>query len=581
MIKEIIFLVLILIQIINCELIYSGQDASFNPDWWQKEIIYQIYVRSFKDSDGDGIGDLRGITEQVEHFSNIGVSAIWLTPIYQTPGVDFGYDISDFERIDETFGTMSDFDNLVVTYHRYGIKIILDFVPNHTSDKHVWFKKSVQRIAPYTDYYIWHDGIKNSEGKRMPPNNWLSVFNSGSAWKWNEQRNQYYLHQFLEEQPDLNFRNPNVVHEIRKALYFWLERGVDGFRLDSANFLFESKDLSNEPKAENNTNMKDTDYYSLNHTYTIDQPETYELHHTWRELLDEYKEKDGSTRLLVVECYSPFNQTMKYYGNSTVPGAHFPFNFMLIINFNRQSNANQLQTLVTKWIKNMPKGMWPNWVLGNHDNSRIASRFDPMLVDGLHMFQMLLPGTPVTYYGDELGIRDTFVRWDQTIDKGALNVGPERYEKFTRDPVRAPFPWNYSIHGGFSYGEKTWLPVSPDYWKDNVQSEEKYKSHLKTYKQLTDLRKKPTFTHGNLHVYTISDWVFGFSRSYTDHPTYVVLINLGSEMEIINLRHIRRSLPEILMVKVSSINSGFVTGNLVSREYITLRPKAALTLTTS
>ncbi|XP_050420932.1 maltase 2-like [Adelges cooleyi] len=566
---------------VNSEIISKGLNSTYVPDWWQTSIIYQVYVRSFKDSNGDGIGDLIGLTQKTDYFKNLGVGAIWLSPIFQSPQLDFGYDISNYKEIDKSYGSLADFDRLLIEFHKAGIKVILDFVPNHTSDEHEWFIKSVKKIAPFTDFYVWKDPVIK-DGERHPPNNWLSVFNSGSAWEWNEERQQYYLHQFLVKQPDLNYRCPTVVEDIKNTLSFWLGRGVDGFRFDATNYLFEREDLLDEPKS-GKPDYEDTDYDSLNHIHTLDQPETYDMVRVWREYLEKYAEikQEPFTKFIMVECYSPFDKTMMYYGTPSAPAAHFPFNFQFIGKFNHQSNAHDLRDVVVSWIRNMPEGMWPNWVLGNHDNSRIASRLDPMLVDGLHMIQLLLPGTAVTYYADELGVEDTYVRWDQTIDTAGLNVGPRRYEKFSRDPARSPFPWDDSINAGFSNGSKVWLPINPRYWRDNMMAQTKFKSHLKTYKQLARLRQSPTFVRGDLHVYAFSKWVFGFSRSYYDHPTYFVIINLGSEMETINLLNARNTLPDILKVKISSINSGYVTGNLLHSEYITMRPKTALVLTTS
>ncbi|XP_050420831.1 maltase 2-like [Adelges cooleyi] len=562
------------------ENIYRTYNSTNELDWWQTGIIYQIYVRSFKDTNSDGIGDLNGVTQKVDYLKDLGIGAIWLSPIFESPQYDFGYDISNYRQIDKDYGTLADFDRLLDTYHKAGIKVLLDFVPNHSSHLHEWFLKSVKRIPPFTDYYVWEDPVITKEG-RKPPNNWLSVFNSGTAWEWNEERNQYYFHQFLVEQPDFNYRSPMLVEEMKNVLRFWLDRGVDGFRFDAVNALFERADLVDEPESgDPESGPKDYDF--LNHIYTLDQPETYEMVHQWREVIDSYKKSENdTTRMFMVECYSPVDKTMQYYGNDTALGAHFPFNFFFIKDFNRQSDAKQMRNVIASWLTNIPSGKWPNWVIGNHDNSRIASRLDPMLVDGVHMVQMLLPGTTVTYNADELGIEDTYIRWDQTIDNAGLNVGPRRYEKFSRDPERSPFPWDDSLNAGFSDGPKPWLPINPKFWRENMKQQTKYKSHLRTYKQLVSLRKSPAIMYGDLNVFILSKWVLGFSRSYLDHPTYFVVINLGSETERVNLLNARYTLPHILKVKVSSVNSGLVTGNLVRTENIILRPKAALVLTTS
>ncbi|XP_022164993.1 maltase 2-like [Myzus persicae] len=566
-------------DLVSSEFIYGGLSNSFEPNWWQANIVYQIYVRSFKDSDGDGIGDLNGITEKVSYFKSLNVGAIWLSPIFLSPQNDFGYDISDYEEIDPVYGTMVDFERLRDEFHKNGIKVLLEFVPNHTSDEHEWFQKSIMRIEPFTNYYVWKDPIIDINGNKTPPSNWLSVFNSGSAWKWNQQRNQYYLHQFQEKQPDLNYRNPSVREAMKNTLLFWLGRDVDGFKMNSVNFLFEREDLADEPKS-NNIGYLDTDYYSLSHTSTVDQPEAFTIVHEWRQLFDNYRTREKKTKFFVVECHSPLDKVLLYYGNKTSPGAHFPFNFLFIETFNQQSDAASVHNMIKYWMQNMPNGTWPNWVLGNHDNPRVATRSNPMLIDGLHMIQNLLPGTAVEYYGDELGLINTNIRWDQTVDPPGLNVGPQRYLQFSRDPVRTPFPWDTSYNAGFSNSSKLWLPINPDYWKKNMATESKCKSNLKIYKQLTQLRRSPTFVKGDLHLYTLSKWVFGFSRSFYDHPTYFIVVNFGSEIETVNLLKARNTLPLNLIVKVSSVNSGYVTGNLVNTESFLLRPKAALVLTT-
>ncbi|KAL1449503.1 hypothetical protein WDU94_002005 [Cyamophila willieti] len=291
-------------------------------DWWQTEVIYQIYPRSFKDINGDGVGDLKGIISKLGYLKGLGVNVIWLSPIFKSPMVDFGYDISDFRDIEPIFGTITDFKNLLADMKKLGMKMILDFVPNHTSDQHVWFQKSVAKVPNYADYFVWKDA-KRINGVRHPPNNWLSCF-GGSAWTWNEQRQQYYFHAFAPQQPDLNFRNPNVIGELESILRYWLDHGVDGFRFDSVPFLVEHGSFPDEPPS-GNTDFEPMDHDYLSHNYTMDQPETYEIIYRIRKLLDSYKLMDGRTRIFITECYSlSVSGLMKYYGNNTVRGAHFP-----------------------------------------------------------------------------------------------------------------------------------------------------------------------------------------------------------------------------------------------------------------
>ncbi|KAI5693939.1 hypothetical protein M8J75_008198 [Diaphorina citri] len=548
-------------------------------DWWQTDIIYQIYPRSFKDINGDGVGDLKGIISKLDYLHDLGVNVIWLSPIFKSPMVDFGYDISDFRDIEPIFGTITDFKNLLSEVKNLGMKLILDFVPNHTSDQHIWFQKSVAKVEPYTDYFIWKDG-KVVNGVRQPPNNWLSCF-GGPAWTWNEVRQQYYFHAFAKQQPDLNFRNPRVLTELINILKFWLDHGVDGFRFDSVPFLVEDDALLDEPLS-GNPDFEPTDHDYLSHNYTMDQPGTYEVIYRIRKLFDSYKYVDGQTRIFITECYSnTVDNLMRYYGNSTVRGAHFPFNFLPITHLNRQSTAVDFQDIIMTWQNNLPANMWGNWVIGNHDQKRAATRFDPELIDGLHMISLLLPGTTITYNGDELGMEDSFTRWDQTVDPQALGVGPKRYTQFTRDGCRSPFQWDGTINAGFTSGLYAWLPVNPNYYRNNLAlQKQNNRSHYYVYKSLAMLKKSATIQRGDLEVFTLSEWVLGFVRSFGDHPTYAVVINLGSELEWGDLESKRETLPPEMIVYAASKNSEVGPGEKVRTNKILLRPKQALVLTT-
>ncbi|XP_001944807.3 maltase A3-like [Acyrthosiphon pisum] len=322
-----------------------------NLDWWQTGIIYEIYPRSFMDSTGNGVGDLRGIIEKIPYLKYLGISAVWLTPIYPSPGRDMGYDITNYRGIDELMGTMEDFDELMEKLHESGIKVILDIVPNHTSDEHEWFVKSVQSIEPYTDYYIWADA-KYVNGTRQVPNNWESVFGN-SMWEWNETRQKYYLHQFLKQQPDLNFWNPLVREEIKDMMRFWLDKGVDGFRFDAVEHLYERQDLLDAPILDNGQ------LQTINYTQGLD--EVYYEVYDWRSLLEEYKKKDDQTRFMVTESYVELKYLMKYYGNETNLGAHFPFNVCLLGLPHR--SAKEFLEMLTEWMSNLPSGAWSNWVV--------------------------------------------------------------------------------------------------------------------------------------------------------------------------------------------------------------------------
>lgn len=551
-------------------------------DWWQTEVIYQIYPRSFKDGNSDGIGDLKGIVEKLPYLKQLGVGCIWLSPILKSPMADFGYDVSNFREIDPIFGTMNDFDRLLRKAHFMGFKVVMDYVPNHTSDEHEWFAKSIKRIPPYTEYYVWKDA-KYVNGKRQPPNNWLSSFGK-SAWEWNEERGQYYLHQFAVQQPEINFRNAVVYEEMKNNIIFWLSKGIDGLRIDSANFFIEDERFLDEPPSGDSFALSD-EYPSLKHIYTFDQPENIDIIKDWRKIFDKYSTK-CRPRVMITEAYSNVKNIVPYYGTDEEPGAHLPFNFLMITEVGRESNARMLRDMIMSWYDSAPPKSWANWVIGNHDNPRPATRYGHFLVDGLHMLQMLLPGTAIVYNGDELGMEDTLIRWDETKDTKALTAGKLRYHLVSRDGCRTPMQWDDSINAGFTTYLQPWLPVNPGYFKVNVKNELQRLSdgnitHLNIFRDLVKLRRNIVFQRGDMNLYVLSDWVLALTRSYPDHATFVVLLNLGSEIAIPNLIEHRPSLPEYMSVVVPSVNSNYKHGEIVSTRKVFLRPKASVVLTTS
>lgn len=370
-------------------------------DWWENGNFYQIYPRSFKDSDADGIGDLRGIAEKVPYLKEIGVDGVWLSPIFKSPMVDFGYDISDYRAIQPEYGTMTDFEHLAIECKKHEVRLILDFVPNHSSDKHDWFQKSVRREPGYENYYIWHPGkVDNVTGQRKPPNNWISLFR-GSAWTWNEQRKEYYFHQFAWQQPDLNFRNPKVVEEMTDVLRFWMGKGVSGFRVDAAPHIYEVKanasgDYPDEPVSGNCNDTQDHCY--LNHIYTMDQNETFDIIYHFREALVKYQnENGGDTRILMTEAYTSLKNIQRFYGNGLRNGSQIPFNFHFMGNIYKDTRAITFKKLVDEWLNGMPRGAQANWVLGNHDNGRISTRFGERRTDLYNILLKTLPGIAVTY----------------------------------------------------------------------------------------------------------------------------------------------------------------------------------------
>nr|XP_026488751.1 maltase A1-like [Vanessa tameamea] len=535
-------------------------------EWWETTIFYQIYPRSFMDSDGDGIGDLKGITSKLEYLKELGVGATWLSPMFQSPMYDFGYDIADFYDVHDEYGTMEDFDNLMAKAKELDIKIVLDFVPNHGSNESVWFEEALRGHEKYYDYFMWEDGIMDENGTLRPPNNWNSVFRK-SAWEYREEVGKYYLHQFVIGQPDFNYRNPEVVEEMKNVLRFWFEKGVAGFRVDAISHLFEvDKEkfggrYPDEPLSGDSTDDPEN-YNYLDHIYTKDLDETYDMVYQWREVFEEYSKKDGLERVMMTESYGSPQVTMKYFGDGERDGSHMPFNFVLISDVNGDSSAAEIKYALDKFLTFKPIDKLANWVAGNHDNNRVASRFSPMLVDGVNMIVLLLPGIAVTYMGEEIGMVDGYVSWEDTVDPSGCNTDdPINYVSASRDPERTPFQWSSEKNAGFSTGDKTWLPVAEGYETLNVEVQRTVeRSHLNIYKTLAKLRAEPAFRHGRYESVAFNSDVFAFRR-WHDGETYIVIINLRDVTYDIDLTYFDNVLGHLEVV-VNSLDSPKTVGDV-------------------
>ncbi|XP_055540588.1 maltase 2-like [Wyeomyia smithii] len=516
-------------------------------DWWENGVFYQIYPRSFKDSDDDGVGDIKGIIEKLDHLADLGVTGVWFSPLFKSPMKDFGYDISNFREIDEVFGTMEDFDALLVKAKELGIKVILDFVPNHTSDVHEWFQKAKNGDPEFRNFYVWREGKDGG-----PPNNWQSVFHV-DAWSLptdvDVEGNEYYLHQFDAGQPDLNYNEPKVKQEMTEMMEFWFDKGVDGFRIDAINHAYEHPDFLDEPLIDETEPLF---YENMHHIYTMNQNESYDLIYDWRELFDEHSVKAGSTKLMMTEAYADLEQTMRWYGNDERNGSHFPFNFAMINRVTNATNAAEMKVIIDEWLDNMPDGANANWVLGNHDRPRIASRFGTDRAASFAILELLLPGIAVVYYGEEIGMVDNrAITFNDTKDPQAINTSPETYQLYTRDPVRTPFQWDDSDYAGFktTAGEKPWLPVHPNYKEVNLAAQKtNSKSMYNLYKQLIELRKKHTLQYGDFTAKALVNNVFAFERSLADHNSYVVVINLVSSEVQLNLKNLNENISKVKVV---------------------------------
>jgi alpha-glucosidase len=475
--------------------------------WWQTGVIYQIYPRSFQDSNGDGIGDLPGITARLDHLVDLGVDAIWISPIYPSPMADFGYDVSHYCSVDPCFGTLTEFDELVAGAHARGLRIILDFVPNHSSDQHPWFVDSRSgRRSPKRDWYVWRDPKPDGS----PPTNWLSEF-GGPAWTFDEGTGQYYYHAYLKEQPDLNWRNPDVQGAMLKALRFWLERGVDGFRVDAIHHLFEDELLrDNPPNLEWRAGMSPA--RAVIRTYTMDQPEVHDAIAAMRRVADAYRD-----RVMIGEAYLPIDRLMAYYGQN-LSGFHLPFNFHLL---STPWNPKAIASLVREYEAALPPGGWPNWVLGNHDRSRLVSRLGADQARIAAMLLLTLRGTPTIYQGEEIGMADVVIPSHRVQDPWERNVPGLG---LGRDPVRTPLPWSAGENGGFTDGEP-WLPIESGLPDLNVATQlQDPTSLLSFYRALLRLRRAElALSAGEVATVEASDAALAYERIHNGRRLLVAL----------------------------------------------------------
>jgi alpha-glucosidase len=479
--------------------------------WWQQGVIYQIYPRSFQDSNGDGIGDLPGIRSRLDYLEWLGVDAVWLSPIYPSPMADFGYDISNYVDVDPLFGTLADFDRLVDDVHRRGMKLVLDFVPNHTSDQHPWFRESrSSRDNPKRDWYIWRN--PNSNGDQ--PNNWLSNF-GGSAWEFDQQTGQYYYHAFLKEQPDLNWRNVEVQNAMLDVLRFWLNRGVDGFRVDVIwHIVKDDQFRDNLP----NPNYKPqwAPHRKLMATYNTDRPEVHDIIARMRGVLDEFDD-----RMMVGEIYLPVERLVTYYG-SEGSGVNLPFNFQLI---ETTWHARAIADAVDRYESLLPKHGWPNWVLGNHDNPRIVSRIGANEARIAAMLLLTLRGTPTLYYGDEIGMHNVPIPPDRVQDPFEKNVPGLGHG---RDPARTPMQWSMANNADFSTGAP-WLPIAEDFTNVNVAlAKNQEDSLLSLYRRMIELRRsEPALAVGAYRSLPATGDVLAYIRQNAGSNSFLIVLNFG------------------------------------------------------
>ena len=516
--------------------------------WSLGTIVYHIYVRSFQDTNDDGIGDLEGVMSRLDYLSSLGINALWLSPIYPSPQADFGYDVANYTDIDPVYGSLETFDRFVHASHTRGIRVMMDFVPNHTSFKHAWFEQSrSSKDNPKRDWYIWRG--KKSDGSL--PNNWLSVF-GGSAWEWDEETEEYYLHTFEKGQPDLNWRNPEVVSAMTGVLRFWMDRGVDGFRVDVPYHMFKHEDLLDEPASPNFRPEVHGEYESLLHVHSAWLPESFAMMGKFVEVLKEYEHK-----FMVSEAWGTLDDLLTLY--KTVGWKYYaPFNFSFIT---LPWTADLHKQFIDVYDKALGDIYFPCFVLGNHDKPRIVSRIGEKQARIAAMASLTLRGIPFMYYGEEIGMSDTPLSPEQIQDpfeklSPGLGLG--------RDPQRTPEQWDDSTNAGFTKA-KPWLPVHSNYHSVNIEKEAEDKTSMyNLYLLLIKLRKHHIALREGSYIPVDSpaENVFVFLRH---HPDEKILILLNFDNQDKNL-----SLPYEKAEILASASLSIDTGSKISLKDLTL-----------
>ncbi len=505
------------------------------PPWWQTGVVYHIYPRAFMDASGDGVGDLDGVRQRLDHLVWLGVDALWLSPFYPSPGADGGYDVADYVDVDPTLGTLDDFDRLVAAAHARGLRVLVDWVPNHSSDQHPWFVDSrSSRLSDRRDWYVWRDAAPGGG----PPNNWLSAF-AGPAWTWDDATGQYYLHSFLPQQPELNWRNPDLAAAMLDTLRFWLDRGVDGFRVDVAHYLMKDPQLRDNPPEPNPDagHKPVSDFDRQRHVHDRGHPDVHGVFRTVRALVDAHD--PSRERVLVGETFLAHDlpEWAACFGTAGAPELHLPMNFGLL---GTPFTASGLRAHVEAIEAAVPAHGWPTYVLGSHDERRLATRLAETGAgdEGARLAAVLLltlRGTPTLYAGDEIGTPDVAVPLERLRDPAGLRTG---VPGLGRDSGRTPLAWDGSPSAGFSESppDALWLPLHPGHEQINVAAQrEDDGSLLALYRRLLALRRaSPALQAGSYASVGMSDTVFAYERRAGDDRA-VVALNLSDQPARVDL----------------------------------------------
>jgi glycosidase len=488
-------------------------------EWWQSAVVYEIYPRSFRDTTGNGVGDLQGIIDGLGYLRDtLAVDAIWIAPFYSSPMADFGYDVADYRDVHPMFGDLATFDRLVRHAHAVGLRVIVDFVPNHTSDQHAWFIESrSSRDNPRRDWYVWRDPKPDGS----PPNNWLSVF-GGPAWELDERTGQFYLHSFVKEQPDLNWRNPAVQDAMFDNMRFWLDRGVDGFRVDAV--LFAMKDPAERDNPPNTEGIQQVHkplgaYGAQLHVNDQGHRDIHDVFRRMRAVLEEYE--PPRTSLAELHVFDP-KRLAAYYGEG-LDELHMPANFGLL---KVPWSASEIREVVEGLEAAVPRGAWLNWVLGSHDDQRLATRLGEQGSRQAAVLLLTLPGSPTLYYGDEIGMREAEIPREMRQDPWGM-AEPD----LGRDGCRTPMQWSADPCAGFTDSEEPWLPVGRDYVERNVEAQlADPDSLLNLYRRMLRLRRGSVALRAGAYrtVAGVPPDCYAFERSAGDERV-VVAINFADE----------------------------------------------------
>ncbi|XP_033734757.1 probable maltase [Pecten maximus] len=551
----------------------------YRPDtkWYDENTAYQVYPKSFKDSSESqstepsaGVGDLKGLSSKLPYFKDLGVKSLYINSFYKSGNQDNGMDVVDHKQIDSIFGTMDQFKG-IRKQTKNEMRIILDFIPNHTSRNHTWFESSRKKEGEYKDYYVWAPCTQNSM-----PNNWLSVY-GGSAWEYDSERQECYLHTYLKEEPDLNLQNPDVLRELDEIFRFWLDLGVDGFNIIGAEHLVEANSTANETLS--GLPVSTTDYAYLEHTLTRNQPESVSLISRWRSIADSYATKPGKEKMLMVAATGSINETSMYYGTASKKGAHFVLTSP--VDFSKPVTASNIESRIRDFLD---AGQTKRaWTYGNQDESRLATKAGSKMVKAMLALQMLLPGLPVNYYGNEIGMENGNIPYADRKDILVESVSLANYDQSkSRDPYRTPMQWTSGVNAGFSVN-KPWLPVNSNSVKVNVETETAYfsdrnmdETQLYAFRNLTEIREEESFQWGKTTVGTVHDSLW-FKRHAEGFPGFVVLVNLGTGSQTVKMNKVADMPAQVELVFHSQYRIAEIESNLdFDKKSVSINPGQVL-----